>query len=321
MPYHKESMFQHISHLLYYHDRLIVPGLGVFAGNTAGSGVAEGGARLSPPSKKITFSTETQNNDGLLAGYLSEKEGISYAEASRKILEFSESVKYRLNRGEQVVFPRIGTLYSDSNNEIAFEPDTSANYLSESFGLPPVPYVPPVKHAPSEEPRTPPVTTAGPLREAEPVAARVSNWKAIVAVPVVIALGWATFEVFTVRDPNGSYTFHNPFGAQPRVMPVKEQVSAAPAAEMPPLPKAVLEGVTPEDSRYFIVAGCFSDFANASEKLNELQARGYDARLIGTRKGLHVVSYQGFSSRKEASTALQVIQSAENPSAWVLEKR
>ena len=68
---------------------------------------------------------------------------------------------------------------------------------------------------------------------------------------------------------------------------------------------------------YHVIAGCFSDKTNAKLMVKELKNKGFDAFIIGKRKGLWAVSYNSFPSRREAVNALQLAQD-HNDKAWIL---
>lgn len=306
-------MFQYISDLLYLHDCLIVPGFGAFVGNPLPSELKENEFRITPPSKQIAFNINIRHNDGLLANYISRKEGVSYDVANKQILDFSESVKDRLKNGERVIFPQIGAFYADREGNLQFEPDRSLNYSGESFGLPAaqcIPIQPLQKETAAFTDR--PALPAVPSR-------KTISWKKIAIVPVAALALWVSVSTLN-RDKNTNYSFFNPFGFLSRkdvVKPEDKSPVKLPALAVKP---AALSGETPEDSRYFVISGCFADYGHARRELDSLKARGYDARFVGMHKGFHVVSYRGYSSRSEAESALKVVHMQENQAAWVLNK-
>ena len=56
---------------------------------------------------------------------------------------------------------------------------------------------------------------------------------------------------------------------------------------------------------------------NAENFVQELVAAGYNASIIGKRKGLFAVSYSSFASRKEAVEGLALAKN-HNSKAWIL---
>lgn len=129
---------RHISGLLYRYDCVIIPGLGGFVANHSPATINHTTHIAFPPSKSIIFNKNLINNDGLLADTISRAENISYNEANSKVSVFASYCKEKLQRRERIEFAELGVLYFDTENNIQFKPDFSANFLSDSFGLMPV---------------------------------------------------------------------------------------------------------------------------------------------------------------------------------------
>ncbi len=129
------SVDKHISHLLFEHDCVIIPQFGGFVGNYKSAKIDRITHKFSPPSKEISFNKNLIHNDGLLANRISQEEKKSYPEANNFLKKYSEELKLSIKQGKKVEFSQIGVLYADEHQNIQFEPDYSANYLIDSFGL------------------------------------------------------------------------------------------------------------------------------------------------------------------------------------------
>ncbi|MFM7824011.1 MAG: SPOR domain-containing protein [Bacteroidota bacterium] len=132
----------HIRDLLYDHDCVIVMGLGGFIAHYHPATINESLRFITPPSKRIAFNAALRNNDGLLAHHISYKEKLSYAQACAAVTEYAESIKAELERGGKHKIEKVGVLFSDNSGNTQFLPDTSTNFLPDSFGLPIVQAVP-----------------------------------------------------------------------------------------------------------------------------------------------------------------------------------
>ncbi|MFM7901745.1 MAG: hypothetical protein ACKPAD_07135, partial [Bacteroidota bacterium] len=132
----------HIRDLLYDHDCVIVMGLGGFIAHYHPATINESLRFITPPSKRIAFNAALRNNDGLLAHHISYKEKLSYAQACAAVTEYAESIKAELERGGKHKIEKVGVLFSDNSGNTQFLPDTSTNFLPDSFGLPIVHAVP-----------------------------------------------------------------------------------------------------------------------------------------------------------------------------------
>ena len=85
-----------------------------------------------------------------------------------------------------------------------------------------------------------------------------------------------------------------------------------------PLPTLNLD-ISAEKLNYHVIAGAFRFPENAVKKVNLLKAEGYDARILGVNKwNLSVVSFQSYSTQKEARNVLENIQGEVEKDAWLL---
>ena len=79
-----------------------------------------------------------------------------------------------------------------------------------------------------------------------------------------------------------------------------------------------LQAAVPAKNNYHVIAGCFGNIQNAENYVTLLKQHGYNARLIGVRKNLHVVSFDSFSRKQEALLFMNKIRQEFEPEAWVL---
>jgi nucleoid DNA-binding protein len=105
---------------------------------------------------------------------------------------------------------------------------------------------------------------------------------------------------------------------EPRELPddnisaVGNLVNETPAVEKGKLPVA-------GEKRYYIVAGCFGEEANADAMVKKLIKKGFQAQKYGKRGNLHCVSYSSFTDRDKAITELEKIRNEEDSEAWLNE--
>ncbi len=126
---------KYLHELLLENETVIVPGFGAFVSNYKPAEIKEGNNEMTPPSKEIVFNPKIRNNDGLLVGYVAEKQAISHFDALRIIEKGRENIIYQLDKGERVVLENIGSLSRDEENEIGFEAQIEGNLLLDAFGL------------------------------------------------------------------------------------------------------------------------------------------------------------------------------------------
>ena len=131
----KKPIELHIFELLKHNDCVIIPSLGGFVLNYQPAYINEINHTIYPPSKSISFNSKLINNDGLLANHLMNHEGIGYNEACVEILKFSRKTKLKLKRQESINFNNVGKLFENESGNIEFQPNSSFNFNSNSYGL------------------------------------------------------------------------------------------------------------------------------------------------------------------------------------------
>jgi cell division septation protein DedD len=70
-------------------------------------------------------------------------------------------------------------------------------------------------------------------------------------------------------------------------------------------------------SRYYIVAGCFRNEANADELVQALRNQGFQSEKFGVIGNLHAVCFASFSNKEQAVRELQRIREEVQPEAWM----
>lgn len=131
----------YIGDLLYEHDAVIVPQLGGFVTSYKSASIDHVQGLLYPPSKIIAFNENLVINDGVLINHLRQRHGLSSIDARQAVETFVANVRAAIEKREIVVFPEVGRLYQDYEQNIQFLPD-STNYNTDVFGLPTVQFYP-----------------------------------------------------------------------------------------------------------------------------------------------------------------------------------
>ena len=84
-----------IKDLIYSNDCVTVPGFGSFIANKFPSIYDESESKFYPPSRRLSFNSKIQNNDGLIANYISEKSKISFKKSLGLLINF-KSISFLL---------------------------------------------------------------------------------------------------------------------------------------------------------------------------------------------------------------------------------
>ena len=337
-----QKVDKHISDLLYEHDCVIVPDFGGFVANYASAKIHPAQHTFTPPSKKIVFNKNLNNNDGLLANHIVKAENSNYPEALKYINHFVENANTQLRKGAKVKIDEVGTLFLDVERNIQFEP-SSNNYLLDAFGL--SQFQSPAIKRDNIGKR---IEKEFKDRSAIPSEKKKLNIKKYVALaiaaPLIFGLIWIPLKTDLLKNIN--YSSLNPFAHKEIRMPeikeapktttlpivkkdtvAKTTINAAelvkteqPTAVEPV--KADTTAVVKEnkinlDYKFHIVAGCFQIENNAINFVNSLQQQNITASIIGkNNKGLFVVSCGDFATNKEAAKELENLRKSQ-PNAWL----
>ena len=335
-------MENHISELLYHHDCVIVTDFGGFVANYRPSFIHPSHHTITPPSKKLAFNSSLIANDGLLAHHVSKQQGINYSEACSMIKVFRDHCLEVLNKGGKLNLDKIGVLYLDNEKNIQFTADNSINYLRDSFGLGTL-------HTPVIKTESDPLA----ITRAFKTDSRKSWWRLLEIAPLAAALAFLlinsqvaeqninqsqslnsfnpidTFRqriVATIGDKHTNHTVSTPVqpAETPKAAPVEtSEVKTAPVTQPEEKTTVQVTAMSNNNSytpRFYIVAGCFKIADNAENFKNELIAKGYDAEIIGTYKGLQVVSCSAAGNLSDADVALQNVKQSLEPGAWIMKK-
>jgi cell division septation protein DedD len=323
-------METYISDLLYRHDCVIVPSLGGFISNYKSAQIHPVSHTLRPPSKSISFNVQLQNNDGLLANYISDCESISFASAQVKIEQYVKGLQNDLEHKNQVKIAKVGILSRDTNGLLSFEPDTTVNYLLDAFGLDTVQS--PAILRQSNVISLPKQVAKG----AKNIKAKKSsiNWRvAAVILPLIGLSTYVSFQQESVNDAYANYAYLNPFKVKPaavytpRAVETKEtlvltSIELSPKTETSEDLVNTTELITPAVNtiQFHLVAGCFSSESNAENLVAKLKTQGFDSSVIGQNAtGLFRVAFQSFTSKDSALLKLQTLK-ATGTSTWLLKQ-
>lgn len=76
---------------------------------------------------KVMFNAYLKFDDGTLAKYISEKEGVDATEASNKLAAFTREIETQLDKGEDYSIYGLGAFIKNDDGEIDFKPDVKTS--------------------------------------------------------------------------------------------------------------------------------------------------------------------------------------------------
>lgn len=305
------AVANHIHDLLYRYECVILPEFGAFITQHHSARIEQSTNEFFPPKKSISFNRQLVKNDGLVANYIVEVEGISYSAAVEKLHTYVQDLNSVLEENKVVTLEKVGTFTLAEGNKLQFEPIAENNYLKEAFGL--------SGFSSQEVLRETYKKQAEEVEEKAPVAftperRSSGSWLKYAAVGLLaLGLGGAAGMNFY----SNQITEHNLAEQQKAATQLENQIQQATFVIPNPLPAVTLK-VAKQSGKYHIVAGAFRLEENAEKKVQQLKKEGYKARQIGANRfGLHQVVYSSHEDRLESLRTLREIKKS-NPGAWLL---
>lgn len=134
----QQIIIKGIKEQLFGHNYLVLPGFGGFVLKSRPSHFSASGGSLLPPSKTLGFNSQLKQNDGIMVFWLQQRLNCSAQEALTHLTEFTAFCSGVLTAKRRLTIDGLGFFYVDFENNICFEPQQDANFLSDSFGLMPL---------------------------------------------------------------------------------------------------------------------------------------------------------------------------------------
>lgn len=301
------NLSNYISDLLYRYECIILPGLGAFLTQNKPAFIDDKTNTFFPPAKTLSFNRHLQTNDGLLANHIAKTENITYEAALFRLRAEVKTLKRKLENGEIVLIPNIGSLKTNKNSYLEFIPETSSNFLIEAFGLSSF-----VSSKVEREIQKKKVEDSVLLFTPQKRSIPYIKYAAI----GLLAIGLSSMGGLYLY--NSQVTQHNIVEKQKANSLMENQIQQATFVVNTPLPSLTL-GVKKPEGNYHLIAGAFRMEENALTKIEQLKEKGYPARSIGINKyDLHQVVYNSFENKNDALTELRNVKRNENQDAWLL---
>lgn len=314
----------YISELLYRYECIILPGFGAFLTRRQPATIQESTNTFFPPQKLISFNSQLQSNDGLLANYIASAEKITYTDALAKIQRYVLSLNEKMSHGQRVELNKIGVFYTSVENTLQFDPIQEVNYLTEAFGL--QSFASPAIKREVYKKEVEAIEKVVPLTFT-PEKRRERPYLQYAAVATIVLGIGGFFGLKKVSDTNISY---NNKEWQKANQEIENKIQEATFEISNPLPAINLNIIKENTTsfvpstkkvlgKFHVVAGAFRIISNAEKKVQELKIQGFESRIIGLNKyGLHQVVYETYKDRSQALQALNKIKQQQNPKAWLL---
>ena len=324
---------KYISGLLYRYQCVSIPGFGAFLSEWQSAQIAEGHNSFVPPRKVISFNSNIKTNDGLLANHIALQEKITYETALAKIQTQVVFWLEKLENKEVLTLENIGEVFLNSENNLVFKPNTSVNYLMDSFGLSGF-NSPEIIRENQTQNTTETISVtqqvvATEILEEEVVENETPVIPLVQSKPTTNWLKYAAaIAVFSTAGTYGYKMYYDYTIDQKTILvekSVQEKVNQKlqEATFILPNPMAVVDLTFEEKStttnKYHVVAGAYRSEQNANKALEQLLSQGFEAHLLTKNKyGLIPVAFGSYSNLKEAQRLKLEIKAKDSVDAWLL---
>jgi len=328
---------KYIRQLLIDRQRVVFPGFGSLEVKEISGGVSKSGSKINPPGLSVMFNKRFSKDDGMLANSLVAHEGMEEEEAKQRVLEMIDAIKFSLDKGESYLLLETGTLWKDDDGKVHFQVVSDWLLEPEQYGLESLDLLE-LDETPTEDmegkdgvkieldiPAQPAkkqvarVSLSAPRRqEAEKSRSRMLRLRAIWIIAGTLIVVLAVL-IFIPSDRN------------------KPPVQSIPQVQNQPVESSAAETLTPEPDQtapetvqsepeqveevlnVHIIAGSFKHLKNASDKQDDLKARGYPAEVMITTNRMYRVSVGSYATEGDAERALRELKSEPGlESCWVL---
>lgn len=127
------SIIEHIQYLVTRHDCVVMAGLGALVAQREPAKFSADGRMLLPPRRSLVFNNALTHDDGLLAGSVARRNGISFESARAEVTRQIELLRSRMAAEGSVEFPRIGSLSLSAEGLIDFKPEAVAPIVNAFY--------------------------------------------------------------------------------------------------------------------------------------------------------------------------------------------
>lgn len=299
------QLADYISDLLYRYDCVIIPDFGGFITNKIGAKFNKENQCFYPPTKQISFNNYLKHNDGLLANYIASVEEISFEKATQKIANSLIGWQNELQK-KSIEITSVGSLFLNDNKQIVFEPNTSSNFLVESFGLHSVESSV-IEYFDEEVKPLLPADETSKEKSKQKIPAYI---KYAATVAILLTLGITGYSLFNQKE--------NKTILAKKQQEIEQKIEKATFVIDTPLPSIKLNVKKEVSKNIHIIVGAFEFEENAAKKVTELNKQKFEASILGKNKwGLTQVSCGSFTNEEDARETLQKVKSLGFQDAWL----
>lgn len=326
---------QYIRELIMLSECIILPDFGGFETTYRPAVIDKKSSVLLPPSKQIVFKENLKRDNGVLVDYIAKHEKLEKEIVRKNVEDYVRQLNYKLNEEKQVHLKEIGLFKLDKNNRIAFEAYKEENLLADSFGLGEI-HVD-TKRAPSSA--EPLYKIPEPLEQTGRKRTRLWIAAGGAIIIVLVALLIPLRNQFSGPDNRSLFSFNFlsdkssknqekiTFGKQVKAdtdsvdLAVEEKIDARTNKEKALLyseDKAGGDKDYSSYSKFYLIAGSFKSYRNASKMKEALIEKGYTPEIIQTNNQYYRVVLDSCTDRDFALKELEKYRKGLSQTVWIL---
>ena len=348
----------HIKELLFEQDCVVIPDFGGFVTNFDCAKINSNNRFIAPPQKWLAFNSLLKNDDGLLSNYIAKEENISISQANLKVRTFVEDTNRYLRFDKTYSIDGLGTFIQNEEEKIQFQPKSTNNFYSESFGMENI-FLKKSESVQNELQviSQPKLVSNNIIQQTyvnddrEPMAEVLEDEEAYSykrgrfskVLPYVYGIVGSVMlfsAIYFLDNQKSNLSSLNPFQSQKTLLPVskpilKEELAVVttkfeneteskPIAETKIVPVVeVKTTITESSNRFFIITGSFGSKQNARKLLSTLKNKGFEnAEIIYPKRSekLIKVSAGGFRNESDADQEAQKVAETMNQATWIYKK-
>lgn len=350
-------IIQNITELLFDHECVIVPEFGAFISKECPATIDYVNHVLTPPTKEVAFNGQLITDDGLLIGYVAEKQGVTMTEAAKRVHEFAMRSLAVIEASGVLRLDGMGVLSRVSEREYIFQLDENMNLFGDAFGLTTVKAQPiyrretyqqiAVEIAAAQKEKNTQMTVHEEEKVEQPHRVNRYNYKwfraAAYSMMIALALvliGWganksdsnfASWNPFFYSSPNEFIAKHlsgkmesREFINVDKLTYITVEIPIFKEEDINYLQPLDVEELKPVDVKsYYIIGASLKNENDAQRCVKRFQKLGFEDAyaLPKNDQGNVRVAYELVVGKDAALKRLEIIKKDYNEAAWLLRKK
>jgi len=308
------NISNYIHDLLVENECVIIPELGGFVANhNPASITGDNQVHFSPPAMQIVFNAKLDHNDGFLAEYIAEQNGITYTQGREHIADFVRQVNKDLQIYNKATIEHIGVLTINTDKVLMFETGVEENLLTDSFGLPDF-----VVHQLQSNIRSRHQPVFRNKESVRRLAVKKYAKRVAIIAPIILLIALLPMKYMSHVQESSLKLWDSLLSkkvlfeeAKPNTKSVKKLASFTTTP--------VKNKETATENVYHIIAGTFRNGQSACNITNDFIANGYKASVV-QQNDLFKVSIQKFDNYEDAKAFLEAFRQShpQHADAWLM---